>query len=88
MFALYSFYSANSLKQQSAGRQCVPFWLINLIQSQPVFVLAPSCCMLSKEATDANFIVLCMSWPGLESKIYRIRGEHANHYTTNAVEYI
>jgi hypothetical protein len=32
-------YSANSLKQQSAGRHVAPLEHIHLIQSQPVFVL-------------------------------------------------
>ena len=42
--------------------------------------------MISAEATKTNFIVFGLTWPGLEPTIYRIRGEHANHYTTDAVE--
>ena len=41
--------------------------------------------MLSKEATNANFIVFGLTRPGLEPTIYRTRGEHANHYATDAV---
>jgi hypothetical protein len=41
--------------------------------------------MLSGEATNTNFIVIGLTWPGLESTIYRSRGKHANHYTTDAV---
>jgi hypothetical protein len=26
-----------------------------------------------------------LTWPELESTIYRTRGEHANHYATDAV---
>jgi hypothetical protein len=35
------FYSAISLKQQSAGRHVAPLWHIILIPSQQVFVLTP-----------------------------------------------
>jgi hypothetical protein len=41
--------------------------------------------MLSGEATYTNFIVFGLTQPGLEPTIYRTRGEHANHYTTDAV---
>jgi hypothetical protein len=41
--------------------------------------------MLSGEATNTNFIVFGLTRPMIEPKIYRIRGEHANHYTTDAV---
>jgi len=37
----HAFYSASSLKQQSAGRHVVPLVHIILILSQPVFALAP-----------------------------------------------
>ena len=51
------FYSASSLKQQSAGRHVAPFWHIILIPSQPDFALSPLCRVLSGEATNTNFIV-------------------------------
>jgi hypothetical protein len=35
-----NFYSASSLKKQSAGRQVAPLGHINLIPSQPVFALS------------------------------------------------
>jgi len=41
--------------------------------------------VLSGEATNTNFIVLGLTRSGLAFTIYRTRGEHANHYTTNAV---
>jgi hypothetical protein len=41
--------------------------------------------MLRGEATNTNFIVFGLTWPGLEPTIYNTRGEHANHYTTDAV---
>jgi hypothetical protein len=54
------------------------------IPSQPVFAL--SCCVLSGEATNTNFIVFGLTRPGLEPTIYRILGQHADHYTTDAGE--
>jgi hypothetical protein len=41
--------------------------------------------VLSGEATNTNFKVFGLTRPGLEPTIYRTRGEHANHYTTDAV---
>jgi hypothetical protein len=38
--------------------------------------------MLSRGATNTNFIVFGLTRSGLEPT----RGEHANHYTTNAVK--
>ena len=42
--------------------------------------------MLSREATNTNFIVFGLARPGPQTKIYRTRGEHANHYATDAVD--
>jgi hypothetical protein len=39
-YAELDFYSASSLKQQSAGRHVAPFGHIILILSQPVFTLS------------------------------------------------
>ena len=55
------FYSASSLKQQSAGRHVTPLGHIILIPSQPVFALSPQCRVLSREAS------------GLELTIYHTR---------------
>ena len=41
--------------------------------------------MHSGEATHTNFKVFDLTRPGLELKIYHTRGEHANQYTTDAV---
>ena len=41
--------------------------------------------MLSREAINTKFIVFGLTRWGLEPMIYRTRGEHANHYTTDAV---
>ena len=58
---------------------------IILIPSQPIFALSSYCCVLSGEATNTNFIVFGLTRSGLEPMIYRTRGEHANHYTTDVV---
>jgi hypothetical protein len=41
--------------------------------------------VLSREATNTNFIVFGLTRSWLELTIYRTQGEHANHYTTDAV---
>jgi hypothetical protein len=42
--------------------------------------------VLRGEATNTNYIVFGLTQPGLEPTTYSTRGEHANHYTTNAVK--
>ena len=84
---LVFFHSASSLKQQSPGRHVAPLGHIILIPSQPVCILIPYSCVLSGEATNTNFIVFGLTRPGVEPTIYHTRGEHANHYTTDAVYY-
>jgi hypothetical protein len=41
--------------------------------------------MLSREATNTNFIIFGLTRPGLEPTIYHNPGEHANHYNTDVV---
>ena len=41
--------------------------------------------MLSGEATNINFIIFGVTPQGLEPTIYHTRGQHASHYTTDAV---
>jgi hypothetical protein len=41
--------------------------------------------VLSGEATHTNVIIFGLIRSGLEPTIYRTRGEHAKHYTTDAV---
>ena len=40
--------------------------------------------MLIGEATHTDVIVLGLTRPGLERTTYHTRGEHANHYATDA----
>jgi len=79
------FYSASSLKQQSADRHVVPLRHIILISSQPIFALTPKCSVLSGEATNTNFIVFGLTRPELKPTIYRTWDKHTNHYTTDVV---
>ena len=82
---VWFFYSASSLKLQSADRHVAPLGHIILILSQPAFALSPWCCVPSGEVTNTYFIVFGLTRSRLEPTIYRTWGEHANHYTTNAV---
>ena len=81
---LVGFFSAGSLKQQSADRHVAPLGHIILIPSQPVFALSLSL-ILGGKATNTNFIISSLTRSGLESTIYRTRGEHTYHYTTDVV---
>ena len=74
--ALLDFYSASSLKQQSADRHVAPLGHIILIPYQLVFALSPSCCIIIGEATNTNFTVFGFTRSGLEPTIYRTWGEH------------
>jgi len=75
------FYSASSLKQQSADRNITPLGQIILI----IFVLTPYCCMLSGETANTIFIVFGLILPGLDPKIYCTHDGHAKNCTTNAI---
>ena len=70
------FYSASSLKQQSAGRH-VATLLTHYSDSEPIG--------LGGEATNSNFIVFGLTWQDLEPTMYCTRGEHVNHYATDAI---
>ena len=50
-----------------------------------IFALTLYCWVLSEEATNTHIIVVSLTRTELEYTIYRTRGEHANHYTTDAV---
>ena len=42
-------------------------------------------CVLSREATNTNFIVFGLIKSGLKPTIYHTKGKNANHYTTDVV---
>ena len=83
----FFFYSARSLKQQSADKHVATLGHIILILSHPAFALSSLYCVLSGETTYANCIVFGLTRSGIEPTIYRTRGEHANHNTTDVVNY-
>ena len=43
--------------------------------------------LLSREATNTNFLIFGSPQSVLELTIYHTRGEHANHYSTDAVDH-
>jgi hypothetical protein len=47
---------------------------------------SPKCCVLNGEATNTHLIVFGFTRTGFEPTIYGTRGEHGNHYTTDAVK--
>ena len=59
---------------------------LSWFRRQPLFALSSYCCMISGEATNTNNIVFGLTRSGLEHTIYSTRGEHANLYTTDAVQ--
>jgi hypothetical protein len=44
-----------------------------MIPDQPVFSLSPYCCVLSREATNTNYIVFSLTRSGIEPTIYHTR---------------
>jgi len=76
-----------TFNEMMMGRHVAPLGHIVLIPSQSVFALSPYCCVCSWEATNTNFIVFGLTRSRLETTIYRTRGEHANHYATDAVAF-
>jgi hypothetical protein len=54
--------------------------------NQSLLFLLNAACLVEKQHIY-NLIVFVLTRPGLEPTIYRTRGEHANHYATDAVSY-
>jgi hypothetical protein len=73
--AEFDFYSASSLKQQSTDRHVVPL--------RHMLFLLNAACLVEKQ--QIPILESLVSRPGLKPTIYRTRGNHANHYATNAV---
>ena len=66
------------MKQHSAGGHIAPHGHI-ILNSEPTTPI--------EEVKHYNCIVFGLTWQGLESPIYDIRIEHANNYTTDAIEF-
>jgi hypothetical protein len=62
--------------------------LFKLAQLTIEYLLVCLFCVLSGEATNTNFLVFGLTRSGLKLTIYCTRGEHANHYVTDAVAWI
>ena len=76
-------FSVSSLKQQSANRHVTTIGHISMIPIR--FFLFLLNAVFRGKATKTNFIVFGLTQSGLKSTIYRTRGEHPNHYATDAV---
>jgi hypothetical protein len=76
---------ASSIKQHSAGRHVAPLERIILIPRQSIVALTSKCWVLRGETANENAIVFDVAQLGLEHTIYRSRGEHTNHDTTDSV---
>jgi hypothetical protein len=48
-----------------------------------LLVIGADC--IGNYATNTNLVIFGLTRPGLEPTIYRTRGEHGNHYVTDAV---
>ena len=81
--AQLDFYSASSLKQQSVDSHVAQLGHIIMID-EPTS-LSSYCCVLCGEAANTNFIIFGSTRFGLEPMIDCTPGEHANRYTTDAV---
>lgn len=58
---MMSSLSARSPKQRSVGRHSAPLGHVILIQSQRVFVLAPSCGVPIREAANTSFLLFSLN---------------------------
>jgi hypothetical protein len=68
--------------EQTACRHITPFEYIILIPSLGSCSLY---CLISGQEANTNFVVFGLTRPRLEPMIYRKRGEHVNHYSTDVV---
>ena len=64
-----------------------PLGHIILIPSHPVFALFSDWYVLSGEAENNNFIVICLTRPGLKPTIYYTLGDHASQYTSYVLHF-
>jgi hypothetical protein len=81
---LVGLYSANSLKQHSMGRHVISLRHFILILIQPVFDFTPYSCMCNGKAENTNLIFFGLTLQRFKLTIYYTRGNHANHYITDA----
>jgi hypothetical protein len=78
-------YSARWLKQQSAYRHVAPPDILSWFRAnQSLLFLFSAACLAEKQHIPI-LLSLGLTQPELEHTIYRTGGEHANHYTSDAV---
>ena len=80
------FYSTSSLKQQSTVSHVTPQGDIILIPNQSSLTLLS--CLLSEEASNTNFIAICLTRPGFEPKIYSTGGEQTLAITNAVYQFL
>ena len=83
-----AFYGARSLEQQTVGRHVTPLLLIILIPSKCLFLLHSATCLAGKQ--QISFLKQNLVWPTqpeLVLTIDRARGENANNYNTDTVDF-
>ena len=75
----------NEMMMRSASYNMLSWIFIVLAHwnNQSLLFLLNAACLAEKQ--QIPIIVFGLTWSGLEPKIFRTRGEHANHYTTNVV---
>ena len=79
------FFSASSLKQV-CGQTCHPNQT-HYPDSEPTSLCSFSLMLrVQRRSKNVNFTVFGLTRSGLEPTIYLTRGEHTNHYTTDAVK--
>ena len=71
------------MRQSTEKHATLPRHILTL--GRPVCALTPKCCMISREAANTKYNVFGLTRPGIEPTTTRTRGEHANHYTFEAV---
>jgi hypothetical protein len=77
-------YCASLPKQQSAGWHVAP--LTHYYDSEPTSLSSYSLMLRAlRWGNKYKFIVFGLTWSVIEPTIYHTLGEHANHYTTDAV---
>ena len=86
---LVRMYSCSSLKQQSMTCCCSRTHYSWFKANQSLLLLLNAACLVEKQQLPVLFnIVFSLTWSGLEPSIYRMWGEHANHYTTDVVNHV
>jgi hypothetical protein len=77
---------SNLKPTKKVQQNCITLVHVYLIYEPISLALTPYSLVRSGGATNTIFIVFDLTRPGMELVIYRTQGEHANHYTMDAVK--